>query len=91
MTDGKVMDYLKTHEKVKNIVKKKAFDDAYCCVKVDDVANELGIDSKTAKVHLDLMEIDEFGSYVDREQEVFCSMDGIERLRNRFKKKLAQE
>ncbi len=86
MSSTRVEDYLHTHEKIKKIMR-RAVEDAYCCVSVDDVANELGIDSNTARVHLDIMEIDEFGSYVDRAHEMFCTAEGIERIRERLRKK----
>lgn len=87
MTATRVEEYLHTHEKIKNMVRRRTLEDACVCVKVADVANEMGIDSGTARIHLDIMEIDEFGSYMDREREMFCTAEGIERLRDRFRRK----
>ena len=91
MSDVRVKEYLQTHKKIKNVVREKTLNEVYCCVKVDDVANKLGIDPKTAKIHLDLMEIDEFGSYLDEDHEMFCSTEGIERLRERFGRRIRKE
>ena len=84
MVDIRVKEYLQTHKKIKNKVISDTMAKARGCVSVRDIANELGIDPKTAKIHLDIMEIDEFGSYLDNKKSIFCSAEGIDRLRKRI-------
>lgn len=91
MADTRVKEYLQTHEKIKKIVKKKIDEGACVCVSVKDISNDLGIDPKAVKTHLDIMEIDEFGSYLDNNQKTFCSLEGIEKVRERIRKKIKEK
>ena len=91
LENKRVEKYLQTHKKIKDRIRKKTKEEARACVRVDDIAKELKIDSKTVKIHLDIMEIDGVGSYSDNKQKIFCSLEGVERLREQIKKKINEK
>jgi len=91
LENNRVEEYLRTHKKIKDRIRKKTKEEARACVRVDDIAKELKIDSKTVKIHLDIMEIDGVGSYSDNKQKIFCSLEGVERLREQIKKKINEK
>ena len=84
MTDD---DYVETHKKVKKTVEEKTTKKDCGCVSVNDIAVELKMDPRTVRKHLGLMEVDEYGKYLDADKKIFCSKNGVERLANSFKKK----
>ena len=91
LENNRVEEYLRTHKKIKDRIGKKTKEEARACVSVNDIAKELKIDSKTVKIHLDIMEIDGVGSYSDNNQKIFCSLEGVERLREPIKKKINEK
>ena len=80
-------EYENTHKKVKKVVDEKTTKKACGCVSVNEIASELMMDPRTVKKHLGVMEIDEYGKYLDPNEKIFCSREGIEGLAKSFKKK----
>jgi len=91
LENNRVEEYLRTHKKIKDRIRKKTKEESHACIKVDDIAKELKIDSKTVKIHLDIMEIDGVGSYSDKNQKVFCSLEGVEKLREQIKRNINEK
>ena len=51
---------------------------------VPKIAAELGMDQRTVRAHLKIMEIDNIGSFVDPEEKEFCTKEGFILLANRL-------
>lgn len=86
-SNTRVKNYLQTHKKIKNTVIMHTTAKACGCVNVKDVANEVKVSQKTARIHLDIMEIDGVGSYLDSNRKIFCSKDGVDKLQKRINRK----
>lgn len=84
MPDEKIREYLRAHKAVKNSVERNTVKKACGCVSVNDIANELSVEPGTVKVHLDLMTIDGVGKYLDNNEKMFCTREGIKRLAKGF-------
>jgi predicted ArsR family transcriptional regulator len=81
-------EYLQNHRRVKSEIKEQLKNEACVCVNVNDLADKLHMDPRTVKTHLDIMKIDDYGTYLDDKKTVFCPIEGVERLTDQFKKKL---
>lgn len=56
------------------------------CVNVAQLASSLGVDQRTVKSHLKIMEVDEVGIFVDHTEKQFCTKEGITSLASYFNK-----
>lgn len=55
------------------------------CFLVSKVAAELGMDQRTVRSHLKILEMDHDGVFVDPEEKQFCTREGLILLANRLK------
>ena len=53
-------------------------------VRVSDVAKKLGMDQRTARAHLEVMEIDGFGAFTEENKTTFCRREAIKQLAIKF-------
>ncbi len=84
-------DYLEAHRKIKNAIERKAEERDCGCVSVKNIANELRMDTRTVRAHLELMRIDDYGEYLDDEGKLFCPIDGAEKFVNRLREKIEKK
>ena len=49
----------------------------YGCFSVTKLAAELGMDQRTVRDHLKILELDNFGVFVDPDGREFCTREGI--------------
>lgn len=64
---------------------KEYLDSCDCsCVKISDLAKNLQIDPRTARAHLEVMQVDRVGAFTDEEKTVFCRPEAIERIGERL-------
>jgi hypothetical protein len=52
------------------------------CVDVSQLAYRLGMDVRTVRAHLAIMEVDSVGVFVDSTKKQFCTKEGIALLAN---------
>ena len=57
------------------------------CFSVPKIAAELGMDQRTVKSHLKILEIDNAGVFTDPEEKQFCTKEGLILLANRLELK----
>jgi hypothetical protein len=79
-------EYLHTHRRIKNEIEEQMKNETRVCVNVNSLADKLGMDARTVKIHLDIMKIDDCGIYLDDKKTVFCPVVGVKRLNNQFEK-----
>lgn len=84
-------EYLQNHRRIKEKIEEEMKNGACICVNVNDLASKLRMDARTVKTHLDIMKIDDYGTYLDEKKQLFCSLEGVERLRGQFRKKTRKE
>lgn len=70
-------DYIDRHEQIKNKLMEMVRKSGYACFTVSEVAAELGMDQRTVKSHLQILEMDNGGVFIDPERKEFCTREGI--------------
>jgi len=55
------------------------------CVDVSQLASKLGMDIRTVRAHLKIMEVDTVGVFMDPSEKQFCTKEGIALLSNMLK------
>lgn len=88
---GNVTEYLQNHRRIKERIEEEMKNEACVCVNVNDLASKLRMDARTVKTHLDIMKIDDYGTYLDGKKQLFCPIEGVERLRDQFRRKIRKE
>jgi len=70
-------DYTTKHKLIRNKLIEMAKDTNCACFHVSKVAAVLGMDQRTVRAHLKILEIDKAGIFVDPEEKEFCTKEGI--------------
>ena len=55
------------------------------CFDVSQLASQLGMDARTVRAHLKIMEVDAVGVFMDPGEKQFCTKEGIALLANVLK------
>ncbi len=77
-------DYTARHERIRNKLAEMARECNCGCFPVRKIATELGMDQRTVRAHLKIMEIDDFGGFLDGDGKEFCTKEGIILLARRL-------
>ena len=77
-------DYIAKHERIRNKLIEMAKESNCGCFPVPKIATELGMDQRTVRAHLKIIEIDNTGVFLDPEEKEFCTKDGLILLANRL-------
>jgi DNA-binding transcriptional ArsR family regulator len=82
-------DYVDRHQKIvsKLIDLVEEYDCA--CLPVSKLATEVGMDQRTVRTHLKIIEIHHAGVFVDGDDREFCTREGVASLARRLR--LAEE
>ncbi len=84
MSDKHERDYIRKHEQiVKELIDITRESDA-ACFSVAKIATRLGMDQRTVRAHLKIIEVDNIGVFADPEQKEFCTKEGIIMLAKRL-------
>jgi len=70
-------DYITKHEQIRNKLVELVKEDGSGCFSVSKIAVELGMDQRTVRAHLKILEVDNAGVFVDPEEKEFCTREGI--------------
>ena len=70
-------DYVTKHEQIRNKLMEMIKEDGYGCFPVSKIAVELGMDQRTVRAHLKILEVDNAGVFADPEEKEFCTREGI--------------
>jgi DNA-binding MarR family transcriptional regulator len=78
-------NYISTHMKIKKALLEMIEKNNRACIDVTRLASHLGIDQRTVKSHLKIMEVDEVGVFMDPGEKQFCTKEGVTLLANLLK------
>ena len=73
MRGSREQDYLAGHKRIRDRLLELAGEGEYACVDVSQLAYHLGMDIRTVKAHLKIMELDAIGVFVDPSEKQFCT------------------
>ena len=85
MTINRRQDYLTKHKKIRDKLIEIVNSTGAGCVDVSQLAYLLGMDVRTVRSHLEIMEVDSAGVFVDSTKRQFCTKEGISLLANALK------
>ena len=77
-------DYVARHELIRNKLMEMAKECDCGCFPVPKIAAELGMDQRTVRAHLKIIEVHNAGVFVDRDEKEFCTKEGIILLADRL-------
>ena len=72
--------WVKRHQRVKKFLDE--YDSP--CISISTLAKELGMDPRTARAHLEVMQVDRVGAFTDDSKNVFCRKEVIAEFARRF-------
>lgn len=77
-------DYTTKHEKIVNKLMEMSADGDGGCFSISRLAVELGMDQRTVRAHLKIIEMDHGGIFTDPDEKQFCTKEGIILLAQRL-------
>jgi hypothetical protein len=77
MSSSHDREYVDKHELIMRKLIQMAEESGSGCVSVHQIAVELGMDQRTVKGHLKIMEIHNAGVFVDPKEKEFCTKEGL--------------
>ena len=90
MSGKRERDYIATHQHVKKKLVELASESEHACIDVTRLASSLGMDIRTVRSHLKIMEVDAVGVFMDSGLKQFCTKEGITLLNNMLKQRESQ-
>ena len=84
MRDKYDRDYVAKHEQIVNKLVEMINGSDSGCVSVTKIAEELGMDQRTVKAHLKIIEFNHAGVFADTTEKQFCTREGIALLAKRL-------
>lgn len=85
MNINRQQDYLTKHKRIRDKLIETVNKTGVGCVDVSQLAYRLGMDVRTIRGHLEIMEVDSAGVFVDSTKKQFCTKEGIALLANALK------
>lgn len=77
MSNNSKLDYIAKHRKIRDKLIDLTKTSKYACFSVARIASDLKMDVRTVRAHLEIMEIDAAGTFMDNEKKQFCTKKGI--------------
>ena len=78
-------DYVERHQKVVNKLIELVEKHDCACLQVSKLAAEVGMDQRTVRTHLKIIEMHHAGVFVDGEDREFCTREGVAALAKRLR------
>jgi hypothetical protein len=85
MSNNRQRDYISKHIIIRNKLIEIVNSTGTGCVDVSQLSYRLGMDVRTVSSHLEVMEVDSAGVFVDPSKKQFCTKEGISLLANALK------
>ena len=85
MSNKREQDYIVKHQQIRNKLVELANESERACFDVSQLASQLGMDTRTVRAHLKIMEVDAVGIFIDPGEKQFCTKEGIALLANMLK------
>ena len=84
MSAKRERDYIARHVQILKELTEIAKESDSGCFSVAKIATRVGMDHRTVRIHLKIMELDNVGVFVDPELKEFCTREGIITLARRL-------
>ena len=78
-------DYIAKHQQIREKLLEMVSESERACFDVAQLASQLGMDIRTVRAHLKIMEVDAVGVFMDTGEKQFCTKEGIALLANILK------
>jgi DNA-binding transcriptional ArsR family regulator len=78
-------DYVERHQKIVNKLVDLVEEEDCACLPVSKLAAEVGMDQRTVRTHLKILEIHYAGVFVDGDDREFCTREGVASLAKRLR------
>lgn len=85
MSSNHQRDYLILHKRIRAKIIDTVSTSGRACIDVSQLAHRLGMDIRTVRAHLEIMEVDSVGVFMDPAKKQFCTKEGIAQLANTLK------
>ena len=82
MSNGHERDYISKHAQIREKLIDMTRENERACVDVARLASQLGMDKRTVRAHLKIMELDAVGVFMDPYEKQFCTKEGVALLAN---------
>lgn len=87
MTSKRQRDYIERHKEIREKLMECIDTDSRGCVNVSQLASQLKMDIRTVRSHLEIMEADLLGVFMDASKKQFCTKEGLSLLAEVMKRK----
>ena len=87
MGSKREQDYMAKHQRIRDKLVELANKSERACFDVTLLASQLGMDVRTVRAHLKIMEVDTVGVFMDPSEKQFCTKEGIALLADVLKLK----
>ena len=85
MSNKREQNYISKHQRIRNKLVELTTENERACFDVPQLASQLGMDIRTVRSHLRIMELDAVGVFTDLSEKQFCTKEGIALLANMLK------
>ncbi|MFC2033775.1 hypothetical protein ACFLUB_04615 [Chloroflexota bacterium] len=85
MESKHTQDYIAKHQRIMNKLIEMTKEVEYACFDVAPLASQLGMDIRTVRAHLRIMEVDAVGVFMGPSEKQFCTKEGIALLASLMK------
>jgi len=82
MSKNSERDYISKHQQIREKLIDLSRENERACFDVARLAYQLGMDIRTVRAHLKVMEVDMVGCFMDSGEKQFCTKEGIALLAN---------
>ena len=77
MSSKHEQDYMAKHRKIRNKLIELSGETERACFDIAQLAYQLGMDIRTVRAHLKIMEVDAVGVFMDPGEKQFCTKEGV--------------
>ena len=77
MSENRPVNYLARHKRIRDELIKSVEGSERACIDVSRLASQLGMDIRTVRAHLEIMELNYIGVFMDPAKKQFCTKEGI--------------
>jgi predicted transcriptional regulator len=85
MNNKRERDYITKHRQIRQKLVELTRENKHACVNVSRLASQVGMDVRTVRSHLRVMEMDALGVFIDPGEKEFCTKEGVSLLAKTLK------
>lgn len=82
-------EYVEKHRQVKKKIEEISSECA--CIPTRRLSEELKMDERTVKAHLEILEMHKVGTYLDSNRKVFCTANGVKKIADKLGLKIEEK